>query len=251
MISNSSSVEWETVASALGNHLWQSTLFAIVVGLLILMLRKNQARVRYWLWLTASVKFLIPFSLLISAGSYLAKPYRPVEVQPTLYLAMDEVSQPFMASANSVPTRDISVHRPDSVPLIPGMLLVAWLCGFIVVLAAWSVRWRRISAALRKAVPLSEGREWETLHRLQDRPGIRSHTKLMLVPASLEPGIFGIVRPKLMWPDGITKHLDDAHLEAILLHEMCHVRRYDNLTAAMHMAVGLARFLPAMSGAVP
>ena len=35
----------------LGNHLWQSTLFAIVVGLLTLLLRKNYARVRYRLWL--------------------------------------------------------------------------------------------------------------------------------------------------------------------------------------------------------
>jgi hypothetical protein len=36
--------------SALANHLWQSTLFVAVVGLLALRLRSNQARVRYWLW---------------------------------------------------------------------------------------------------------------------------------------------------------------------------------------------------------
>ncbi|PYU53945.1 MAG: hypothetical protein DMG55_33135, partial [Acidobacteria bacterium] len=57
------------IAPALGNHLWQSTLFAITVGLLTLILRKNQARARYWLWLAASVKFLIPFSVLVGMGS--------------------------------------------------------------------------------------------------------------------------------------------------------------------------------------
>ena len=40
-----------------------------------------------------------------------------------------------------------------------------------------------------------------------------------------------------MLPEGITKHLSPAQLEAVIAHEMCHVRRRDNLTAAMHMAV--------------
>src|ERR1035437_6450120 len=44
------------------NHLWQSTGFAAVAVLLALALRANHARARYWLWLAASVKFLVPFS---------------------------------------------------------------------------------------------------------------------------------------------------------------------------------------------
>ena len=54
---------------------------------------------------------------------------------------------------------------------------------------------------------------------------------------SLEPGIFGIVRPVLVWPAGISEHLTGAHLEAIIAHEVCHVRRRDNLAAAIHMVV--------------
>ena len=46
------------------DHLWQSTLFAMVVGLLTLAFRRNRARVRYALWFVASVKFLVPFSLI-------------------------------------------------------------------------------------------------------------------------------------------------------------------------------------------
>ena len=54
---------------------------------------------------------------------------------------------------------------------------------------------------------------------------------------SLEPGVFGILRPLLLWPAAISEHLQDAHLEAILAHEVQHVRRRDNLAAAMHMVV--------------
>ena len=72
MIPNHLSAMWTALAPALGNHLWQSTLFASIAGLLTLALRKNHARVRYWLWLAASLKFLIPFSLLVGIGSHLA-----------------------------------------------------------------------------------------------------------------------------------------------------------------------------------
>ena len=41
----------------LTNHLWQSTIFAVVAGFLAVAFRKNRAQVRYWLWLSASFKF--------------------------------------------------------------------------------------------------------------------------------------------------------------------------------------------------
>jgi hypothetical protein len=53
----------------LWNHLWQSTLFAAAVALVTLAFRRNRAQVRYWLWLAASVKFLIPFSALLWLGA--------------------------------------------------------------------------------------------------------------------------------------------------------------------------------------
>jgi bla regulator protein blaR1 len=50
------------------NHVWQSTVFAFAVALVAIAFRKNRAEVRYWLWLSASLKFLIPCSLLIGVG---------------------------------------------------------------------------------------------------------------------------------------------------------------------------------------
>ena len=55
--------------TALLNHLWQSSLFALAAGLLTLLLKRNPARVRYWLWFAASVKFLLPFSFLVDVGN--------------------------------------------------------------------------------------------------------------------------------------------------------------------------------------
>jgi len=55
----------------LANHIWQSTLCMIVLGALTLLFRRNSAVVRYRLWLIASVKFLVPFSLFVALGSLL------------------------------------------------------------------------------------------------------------------------------------------------------------------------------------
>src|ERR1700723_1945002 len=56
------------------NHLLQSTLFAATVAVANTMLRRNSPRLRYWLWLAASVKFLVPFSWLVSMGARIQLP---------------------------------------------------------------------------------------------------------------------------------------------------------------------------------
>ena len=59
---------------SMANHLWQSTLFAAGAALVVVLaLRRNEARIRYWVWFAASLKFLVPFSLLIDFGSRLAR----------------------------------------------------------------------------------------------------------------------------------------------------------------------------------
>jgi len=53
----------------------------------------------------------------------------------------------------------------------------------------------------------------------------------------MEPGVFGIFRPVLVLPAGIADRLTPVQLEAILAHELCHVRHRDNLASTMHMFV--------------
>ena len=212
------------ILNALGNHLWQSTLFAAMTGLLILILRKCHARIRYWLWFAASIKFLIPFSLLVAIGSRLAWS-RGAVTSNRLHFAIEVIS------AATPPTMIVGL-----VHLLPALVGV-WLCGFLAVLFPWYVQWQKMSAAAQDAVPLLAGPEVDALRRQERMAGLRRPIEIVLSRASLEPGIFGIARPVLIWPEGISEHLEPAHLEAILAHEVWHVRRRDNLAAAVHMVV--------------
>ena len=243
MTPNSLSPLWASGARDLCNHLWQSTLFAGVVALLALALRKYPARARHWLWMAASAKFLIPFSLLIAVGSQLARPTHPTQSQTTTYLAIDEMSQPFTADgALAAPIPVAASPSRSPIATLPIVLTTAWLCGFLTVLASWLVQWRRVARSMREATPLREGRVLESLRRIEQlarvsRPIPVFSSPHSMEPSTMEPGIFGILRPVLLWPADLSVHLDDAHLEAVLAHEACHVRRRDNLTSLLHMLV--------------
>src|SRR5262249_25778923 len=86
---------WTSIAPALGNHLWQSTLFACAAALLTLALRNNHARTRYALWLAASLKFLVPFSLLSILGGFLASSRARSGMPSVLSPAFQQFGQPF------------------------------------------------------------------------------------------------------------------------------------------------------------
>jgi bla regulator protein blaR1 len=229
---------WAPVAPAVGNHLWQSTLFAAAAGLLTLFLLTNQARIRYWLWLSASVKFLIPFSLLTFLGNRLAWSHAATESNAKFYVSVDKFSQPFSQLTTAASSSsNLAAYLSGLNNWAPASLVIVWFCGFVAVLFAWSMRWRRISNSIHQAIPKKEGREAESLRRVERSAGLHREIPLLLSQDSREPGIFGIARPVLIWPQGISERLEDAHLESILAHELWHVRRRDNLAAAIHMAV--------------
>src|SRR4051812_11863074 len=107
----------------LANHLWQSTLCVGVVWLLALTLKKNRAAVRYWLWLASSVKFLIPFSLLVSIGSQFEWRTIPSVARAQWSGAIDHVNLPFAVSAPV--SQAITLPGSTTIPLV---LAGVWLC---------------------------------------------------------------------------------------------------------------------------
>ena len=204
----------------LPNHLWQSTVFVIVAALVTLVFRKNRAHVRYCLWLSASVKFLVPFALLMALGNRLWSTFAARHIAselapPAVSLNLNQLAQPFPDTL--LPSAPLA----HTISWIPAALLAVWLCGFLCIVFFRLRGWLRIRRVLRASTPID----------------IRAAAAVRSSPGLLEPGVVGLLRPILLLPQDISKRLSPSQLEAVLAHELSHIRRRDNLTAAIHMVV--------------
>ena len=228
----------ETLLRSVANHLWQSTAFAGMAVLVALALKKNHANARYGVWLAASLKFVAPFAVLVAMGTHLKGPTSAhVLVSPARLALVKQIGQPFGYSTSLVAVAKEAV-RPEfaSLGLAEAVLLI-WLAGMLMVAARWFLQWRRIARVITQAQPLSESRTVAAVRCATARAGIRRPIRIVTSEAPLEPGVFGWLRPVLFLPGGIEKHLSAGQLEAVIAHEICHVRRRDNLFAAAHSMV--------------
>lgn len=224
-----------TWSAAVINHLWQSTLMVLVAWLLTLVLRRNRARTRYWIWMAASLKLLVPFTLLAAIGDALRPENTHRFESPRLASAI-QMAQPFTPDNQRL---QFFPGDPMSAPLavhqqhvgLSELLVILWACGILVLLLRWAREWRSIRLILRSA----------------SRVALDIDVPVFLTSQAIEPGIVGIVRPVLLMPEQILAGLPVRQVKSILAHEMCHVRRRDNLTAAIHMIVeALFWFHPAV-----
>ena len=195
--------------AALLDHLWQSSLVALLAACLTLTVRRNAARVRFWLWFVASIKFLLPFAALSALGGWLSQLFphaliAPLAIQPAMRL--------------SAPVRMLPVGQ-ESVNLLP-WLLGLWALGLTAVLGLRLVRWLRLRTLLADAQPFAN-----------------APMPVKISATLLEPGLVGIVNPVVMLPSGLLAHLAPGEIASILAHEASHLARRDNLTAAIHMLV--------------
>jgi beta-lactamase regulating signal transducer with metallopeptidase domain len=206
---------------ALANHVWQSTLFAAAVGLLVVICRRFGPRVRYGLWLAASAKFLIPFSILSTAGRWFGQ-HADVPIAPQLSFAIEQVNEPFSTPLLSsiAPSRPVT-HPVDWMSMAIWGLWAIWAVGALCIVIRWVRGIRQVRDAVREAVP----------HAPVGAVPVKSS------PTIPEPSVVGIFHPVILLPAGIDAHLTPSQLESVLLHEIAHVRRRDNVTGLIHRAV--------------
>ena len=219
------------------NHLWQSTMFAAVVALLCFACRRNRARLRYGLWFVASAKFLVPFAMLAAVGGLLEWQQAPAPIRSVVASpAARDFNAPFAAMWMDPTPMVTAMAEPQ---WIASLLFGVWLCGFAAITFRRVKQWREIRAAARASIPfesttprLRQGYRGLALPAGIEIRGIEIRT----APTVLEPGVVGLRRPVILLPAGIDGYLNADQFAAVVAHEVWHVRRRDNLTAAIHMA---------------
>jgi beta-lactamase regulating signal transducer with metallopeptidase domain len=211
------------VIAALLDHLWQSTLFCGVIWVLARLCRSNGAALRHGLWLTASIKFLVPFAALYIVGAWVGLP-APVGSEPLFFDPAVQAAGPMVSP--------VSVHiaARDSAWGFTAVLLLVWFVGALVVGARWLFAWRAAALLARAARPA---------------PGAPPDARV--TDADVEPAVAGSFHPVVLLPAALLGRLTDTQMNAVLAHEREHIRRRDNLKANIHrLAETLFWFHPAV-----
>ena len=166
-------------------------------------IRAASATWKYWIWVATSVNFLVPLGGFFNGfgASHVS--------WATQLGGLDEVG--------------IGISRNL---IAAAVLLGVWLCGAALMFA-------RLLACLPGA------------GRVEGTPSVRNTTPLKRrllaygVPVTLSaagrgPSVEGILRPHISLPLGIERLLSDRELDAVLIHEVTHARRRDNLIGLIH-----------------
>jgi beta-lactamase regulating signal transducer with metallopeptidase domain len=235
--------EWsQWVWPLVANHLWQTTVFALMAWGIVLLLKRSTARVRYFIWSIALMKFLLPSALLILALERIGVDFA-LTAPATRASAeiVSRIAQPILPIVNpgATPVAEMIVgaspanreaHRE-----LYCLLSLFWGLGVAATLTRWLFRRLRFRLALRAAVEVTAGRDAVAFNQARSWLFPHREIKLMAVPEMRNLGVWRVWRPIVLAPDGLAERLSDRELEAVMMHELVHVMRYDNLRDTLRM----------------
>ena len=216
---------------ALVHFLWQGALIASGFALLRGWLRAPQAR--YVLGCAALAAMIAaPLATFVSMGRTISttSPSRP----GALPLTGGAIAG-FVTWDGDVWTR-----------VLPWLVLF-WVAGVLVCSIRLTAGWWA-AARLRAAGNSPVQPEWqEALERLMRKVGVKGRVKLLVSSRVEAPAVIGWLRPIVLMPIGALTGLPREHVEALLAHELAHVRRHDYLANVVQsIAEALLFYHPAV-----
>ena len=237
--------EWLVEASLwwwprFADHLWQTTLFVLAVLVASFAVRQGPARLRHNFWLLASAKFIIPAALFVffaqQAGLDSLRFFQEAQQTPQNTFLVNGVMQPVAALAFNYEVTVVATTASDHKGIYFAMTVV-WLAGCVLLLFVWGIRRRKFLRSLKLGRSLRAGREWQLLARARETLHLKGDVGLVISPMKIEPVVWRVWRPVVVMPELIANQLDDEELEAIMLHELVHIQRRDNLIANLQLTL--------------
>ena len=199
------------------HSIWQLLVIAGVLWLVLKVARKASPALTYGMAVGA-----LMLSFLATLATFLYLWTRPVEI---LSLSVD--------SMNSSPALDWEVWLTQGIFWTEQNLSLVvnfWLLGAILFLFRLISQFAEIRN-LRKTSLLFENLEIQTLtDRLVATLGISRKIEIRTTGKAHSPLTFGVMTPVILLPFALVFQLSPAHLEAVIAHELAHVKRNDYLS---------------------
>lgn len=233
----------KALCNTLMHSLWQGILLAVITGAIIIFTKKASAAYRYNLLIGA----LTLFALGVTATfiGQLRKPaangaaYEHYSITPRTSTIQTTAAHPIST---------IPVHENIADTVISyfnthyNIIVLIWfliICAKSVQMAVglYSVYY------LKRTKVIKVAEDWENrLLQLAKQLHIEQAIRLMESGIAKAPMVVGHLKPVILIPIGLINSLTTKEVEAILLHELAHVRRRDYLVNLMQSFTEIAFF---------
>ncbi|HEX8434064.1 M56 family metallopeptidase [Archangium sp.] len=220
------------LGGALARFVWQGAAIALGVRALLACMGRRPARERYAL---ACFGLLVMAGLPVASfGSELARTSSESSQAPGVMGGGALIGATEVALATWVGAW-LEALRP--------WLMSAWLCGvlFLSVRTVWD--WRQALALAYEGTWRPVGSVAQAaLARMMKRTRVSRPVRLLESVAIEVPTVVGLWRPLILVPASTLTGLSLLQLEAVLAHELAHIRRHDYLVNLLQALVETALF---------
>ncbi len=218
--------------------LWQGFALVMPAALAMHLLRRNQSQFRY----SIGVGTLLA-QVIVSAATF-AWYY-----QPALQMVRSS-AKTVVATAVSAPAVWPLVSRSLPWQLQTQLFLethltqivVCWLIGVAVFLVRLAGGWLYVQRLRTTALQPADGYWQPMLARLSDRLAIRQSVQVLESAQVLVPMVVGALKPIVLLPIGLATGLSMREAEAILAHELAHIKRFDYAVNLLQSVVEVVFF---------
>jgi len=208
---------------------------AVLVLVASYLLPIKSPALRHLLWAIVLLKPLV--SIAVSSPYTLFTPFVPLVEPSQDTLAFSPVEHPTVQVAAS------PAIATSSVPLTTaGWGAILWIVGTVLligrILIGYGIVWcLRSQAQVQRDGPLCDA-----LRQARLTLDCYSKVEVATSPSISSPMALGILRPIIVFPADLVEKLRTDELTLILMHELAHVRRWDNLTLLLQRLVSSVLF---------
>jgi beta-lactamase regulating signal transducer with metallopeptidase domain len=206
----------ELIDQLLANSWRAAILIAALFAFRGVLRRFLDARVIYWFWVLVALRLLLPFDV-------------PVSVSAARYLPQvpwTDATAESLSVYGSVPVDSSGDRSLREILFNEKYLAAIWLGGVGVVLLASvvaNVSFRRQLSRSGRRV----GKRTEQAVSSCSRAMGLNPIPVLEMDALSGPALFGVWRPRLLFPLGLADQLSDEELRLVVLHELGHLKRRD------------------------
>jgi beta-lactamase regulating signal transducer with metallopeptidase domain len=240
---------WVQVAGwTLVHFVWQGGLIALAGAAALRFLRTASAQARYGIACAALAAMLVSPAMTARVISTSAQAEQPT-FQQFVFVGNGLTAIPRTGGIAARPVHE-GLGSADAWLVVNRWLPVlvsTWLAGVALLLVRLSGGWWRVRRLHRASLAAAVS-SWQVVG---DRLGLRLHLGRMvhIVDSVLveTPTVIGWLRPVIILPIAAFANLTPAQVEAILAHELAHIRRHDYLVNLLQtMAETLLFYHPAV-----